>query len=335
MALEMSKVLSVVVPCFNCQCYIEYCLSSILDCAPEWVEVLFVNDGSTDGSLDIVCSMFSNEIEAGKLRIISQKNKGLSAARNVGVANAVGKYIAFVDADDAVSPSFFEVIVHAIASGASIAEFNMIRFGGWRDDDKDIPVLIHNYSGILPSSQTRMSTFLNGKWFACSRIYKRDLICRHPFPVGRVFEDVMTIPFVYLEDVAVFYIPEFIYRYRINPEGISGNVKLQHYDDMMNFYLELCSRPRDMHVDILRLQTLKILTDFGVRLGFTHSSMNEIFSKVKGVSIPWGVIRNSNGLLFFSMSPRAYMLLVICKIKAKSFIKNVLYVVKNIRNQKR
>ena len=99
------KLVTVVVPIYNVERYLEKCLTSIILQTYKNLEVILVNDGSTDNSLNI-CKEF--EKEDSRIRIISQENKGLSVARNVGIENAKGEYIAFVDSDDFISCKFIE-----------------------------------------------------------------------------------------------------------------------------------------------------------------------------------------------------------------------------------
>ena len=88
-------MLSVVVPVYNVEEYIYECIESILNQDIDGVEIIVINDGSTDNSLKIVKS-FNDE----RIRIIDKENGGLSSARNVGLKEAVGEYVIFIDSDD-------------------------------------------------------------------------------------------------------------------------------------------------------------------------------------------------------------------------------------------
>ena len=99
------ELISIIVPAYNASKYIEKCLNSILSQTYKNFEIIVVNDGSTDNTLDILkkCSEQSD-----KIKIVAQKNKGVSAARNNGLEHAKGQYIAFVDADDTLEQEFLE-----------------------------------------------------------------------------------------------------------------------------------------------------------------------------------------------------------------------------------
>ena len=107
------ELVSVIVPVYNAETYLQECLDSILANTYTKLEVIVIDDGSSDG-----CPKLCDEYAKLDLRvkIVHQKNKGLIAARNVGLELAKGTYIGFVDADDIVSPIFFEEMVRAMES---------------------------------------------------------------------------------------------------------------------------------------------------------------------------------------------------------------------------
>ena len=95
----MSAIISIIVPIYNVDNYLEKCIDSILNQALEEFELVLVNDGSTDNS-GAICDKYSNKDE--RVKVIHKKNGGVSSARNVGIKNANGDYIGFVDPDDYV-----------------------------------------------------------------------------------------------------------------------------------------------------------------------------------------------------------------------------------------
>jgi len=99
--------ISVIVPVYNVEKYLEDCVRSICAQTLDDIEIICVNDGSTDSSLDILKKIAE---EDERLVIVNQKNAGAGAARNVGVATAKGKYLGFVDSDDLVHPTMYEVL---------------------------------------------------------------------------------------------------------------------------------------------------------------------------------------------------------------------------------
>lgn len=113
------ELISVIVPIYNCEKYLRECIDSILSNSYQTLEVILVNDGSTDSS-PAVCDEYS--LRDSRIKVIHQKNTGPVGARNTGLAHAHGRYVAFADADDVVSSTFYEIMVNAMEStGADIA----------------------------------------------------------------------------------------------------------------------------------------------------------------------------------------------------------------------
>ena len=108
-------ILSVIVPVYNTEAYLEKCVSSLLDqdLPKEDYEIILIDDGSTDSSGSL-CDVFVSAHD--NIRVIHQSNRGLSAARNEGIALARGKYIQFVDSDDYLNPNVLQGIVLALES---------------------------------------------------------------------------------------------------------------------------------------------------------------------------------------------------------------------------
>lgn len=100
--------LSIIVPIFNAASYLDACISSILKQTFKNIEIICINDGSTDNSLNILKEWSSKD---SRIKVISQKNKGNSCARNIGLVNARGKFITFVDADDMIKPEMYESLL--------------------------------------------------------------------------------------------------------------------------------------------------------------------------------------------------------------------------------
>lgn len=100
----MAKI-SIIVPVYNTEKFLEKCLNSLINQTLKDIEIICINDGSTDKSLQIL-EKFANKDK--RIQIINQTNSGLSVARNIGIKKAKGEYIGFVDSDDWVDLNFFE-----------------------------------------------------------------------------------------------------------------------------------------------------------------------------------------------------------------------------------
>ncbi|MBK8846025.1 MAG: glycosyltransferase [Bacteroidetes bacterium] len=128
-----SPTISIIVPVYNTAKYLEECLNSLINQTFSDIEIICVNDGSPDGSAEILKSYQGRD---KRIIVVDQKNAGLSAARNTGMRLAKGKYIGFVDSDDWIDNNFYEKLMQsAVEHDAEIAMGNVIWF---YDHDKTI-----------------------------------------------------------------------------------------------------------------------------------------------------------------------------------------------------
>lgn len=111
--MEEKKIkFSIIIPVYNVEKFLERCLKSICELKLEDKEIILINDGSTDNSLEILEKYI--KIYPKNIKIISQKNQGVSKARNVGIENSIGEYILFIDSDDFIDPKQTEKILNVV-----------------------------------------------------------------------------------------------------------------------------------------------------------------------------------------------------------------------------
>lgn len=119
MPKQINKKISVVIPIYNTEKFLVKTLDSVINQTYKNLEIICVNDGSTDNSLNILTSYAKNDF---RIKIINKPNSGLSDARNTGIDAASGEYIAFVDSDDYIDKDFYEKLMESIQkSGADVA----------------------------------------------------------------------------------------------------------------------------------------------------------------------------------------------------------------------
>lgn len=118
--MEDNKLVTVIVPVYNVECYLDKCISSIVHQSYKNLEIIMIDDGSTDASSEI-CDKWA--VKDKRIHVIHKQNGGLSDARNAGLAVATGEYISFVDSDDWIKPQFIETLMALLESDkADIAE---------------------------------------------------------------------------------------------------------------------------------------------------------------------------------------------------------------------
>ena len=214
----MNPLISIIVPTYNVEKYIRTCIESILAQTYRNVEVIIVNDGSTDQSLavisDLICSHHN-------VKVINQKNQGLSVARNTGIDVATGKYIAFVDADDKIMPGFVSSLYQiADKTGADIVR------GSFRDFNGNIPkAWVPDFNVPTNCGTIVLDQFLssNISFVVWSSIYRLDFINSNHirFTPGILFEEDADFTIrAYMLAKLVATSPEPNYAYRIRQGSI-------------------------------------------------------------------------------------------------------------------
>lgn len=174
----MIKV-SVIIPIYNAEKYLKKCLDSVLYQQLSEFELILVNDGSTDGSKNIIESYLINYSE--KIKYIEKENGGLSSARNLGLQHAEGKYVTFLDSDDYISDDYLKVLCNAAEKNKS----EMVVSGQFKvKEDGSIIDRILYHPDQNGDSKTRRFN-ISGK------LYRRDFIEKQEirFPLGKTYED--------------------------------------------------------------------------------------------------------------------------------------------------
>lgn len=203
-------LVSVIVPCYNIKKYVGACLESIAAQTYSDMEVLLIDDGSTDGTHDVL-EKFAEP--RASWRSLTQRNAGLSAARNLGLDEARGKWLIFVDGDDELAPHAVEKLVEtAVATQMPLVCANhYVRSMG-----RDIPVSPPGDETIIYSQRDAFENVLYHRRIdvsAWGKVYARHLFQSVRFPVGRIYEDTYVFDDILSQTNGVAYIEEPLYYY--------------------------------------------------------------------------------------------------------------------------
>ena len=210
---KMKKKVSVVVPVYNVKEYLPTCLESLERQNYDNLQVILVDDGSTDGSGEI-CDQYADK--QSNTEVIHQENQGLSGARNSGTKVSTGYYIAYIDSDDWVSHDYIshQVELAERYNADIVAVRQQSVWEGLAPEKID-------YSGetiICYNQEEALETMLYGyklQTSAC-KLFKREIISKYPFPVGELYEDaaIMYNVFCDVNSVVVSNLPLYCYRRR-------------------------------------------------------------------------------------------------------------------------
>ena len=199
----MSRI-TIIVPCYNAQNYLHRCIDSILTQNYIDIELLLVDDGSTDNS-GTICDEFAKYDK--RVRVFHKKNGGVSLARNLGLDNSLGEYIMFVDSDDYMLPGMLEVMLSTLESKTTdLVVCGTTETGGgyWRpiaDVDYSINQLKENFVSLLHTE------LLSPPW---NKIYKKEIIGSNRFCEDISFGEDLLFNIQYWEkcielSVSIFY----------------------------------------------------------------------------------------------------------------------------------
>lgn len=227
--------LSLIIPVYKVERYIEKCLQSIVMQLPQDdVEIIIVDDGSPDNSIQIANQFLSQQSEAikSKFKIISQKNKGLSGARNTGISFAKGEYLAFLDSDDYLDNNYFVFLLSTMAEyKPDIIEFKAQRVDNYGKTGMFLkPIDLKGFYELDEVVWLMVSN--QSAWFAWLRIYKANLFENIKYPEQINFEDAYTTPYIYLKAKNIYFLDKNLVFYRFNPAGITATKSLKNIEDL-------------------------------------------------------------------------------------------------------
>lgn len=223
-------MISVIVPVYKVEPYLRQCIDSILGQTYKELQIFLIDDGSPDGSGDI-CDEFARKDQ--RIKVFHTENRGLSAARNLGLDEAKGDIISFIDADDWIEPRMFEVLYEMLErtgadiSACSFVEENSasIRLQCFEDrtyERKEIPVALLG------------SKINNSVW---NKLYRREVFRSVRFPEGKYYEDIFAAPEILCGTKKIVCISEPLYHYRIRKGSITQTHTAEILIDYADAYL--------------------------------------------------------------------------------------------------
>lgn len=209
-------MVSIIVPVFNAEKYLEKCIESIVFQSYGDIEVLLVDDGSTDNSSKI-CEFY--RLKDCRIKVFHQQNKGVSAARNCGLRNASGEYIMFVDSDDYLEADAVEKVVHANENvNSEVVIFNYYKVGGIRKEKCDsVTTGLKTKEQFIDECFQNLNTVYYYKIY--NKLYKRKVILDNKifFPEDKSIGEDLRFNLDYFSVcLSFFMINNYLYNYRID-----------------------------------------------------------------------------------------------------------------------
>lgn len=209
---------SIIVPVYNVENYLTKCLDSLVKQSLSDIEIIVVNDGSKDNSEKIIKEFAQKYPE--KIKAFTKENGGLSDARNFGIDRATGDYIGFVDSDDYVTENMFEeMLLLAEKHHAKMVICNIQKV----DENGKIVQKLTQLPNMPEKIvlENNFSVFSDISYFACNKLFKKELFNQKRFKKGVHFEDIQLIPQLLLECDTVVQTQNFHYQYLERTDSIT------------------------------------------------------------------------------------------------------------------
>lgn len=261
--------ISIIIPCYNAKDTIKRCLDSVLNQTYKDIEIILINDASTDKTLDIL-NEYKNLYK--KLIIINhEENKGISYSRNEGIKKASGELISFIDSDDYMNSNMIEVMVNKLREDSSdlvICNYNKYVSNSMFGNE-------YKFTNGLVNFKSSPNLILDINLSPWNKLYKKSLLKNNYFPEGLKYEDAIVVVKALKNAQNISIINEKLYNYVVHSNSETTIVDEKVYDILMIselIYKELCN-----YIDHEYLEAFMIRNLFR----YTIQQKNQISKKVK------------------------------------------------------
>lgn len=235
--------LTIVSPVYGVSSYIECFLKSLLPQLTPEVEVILVNDGTKDNSVELAKNLINQLPFALKENVIilHQDNQGQSVARNNAIRQARGEYIGFLDPDDYVEPNYILTILELLQSSPDVASFGAKAFL----DDSNTPlheIYTNLNEGLNSATEDLLSTIYNEcSWMPWLRVIKKEFFINDSFPKSILLEDVYLFSIMYLKVKTINHSNEVLVNYRVragSSVGQKNDLFFESYRQVISYLIE-------------------------------------------------------------------------------------------------
>ena len=223
--MKEEKKISIIIPIYNVEKYLPACVESILQQTYKNLEVILVDDGSPD-RCPVICDELAQKDD--RIRVIHQKNGGLSGARNTGIDNAQGDYLIFVDSDDTVEQTLVEELyTYAEKWNCAIVACGRNYIF---EDGQIVCKIAHDESKVygFEEAMQEMNSFRLFDMSAWAKIYRKELFEDIRFPEGKLSEDYYIMYKLFDKAQTIGYVAKPLYNYLQRQSSISRNKKINH-----------------------------------------------------------------------------------------------------------
>ncbi len=228
-----NPLLSIIIPIYNVEKYLENCLESVIAQSYNHIEVILINDGSPDNS-EAICQSYVNKDT--RFRLISQKNGGLANARNTGLANAKGELITFLDSDDAIEVDTYSMAIEKLLENQDCDHVQFPLHKRYGTDKSYIER--YQTKPIKGTSQLIKSWMVDRdiSWIVCNKIFKTETLGSLRFKDGLVYEDNIFVCQYLKKSQGICFSTEGAYLYYYRKGSITNTWNRTNWADMLNIH---------------------------------------------------------------------------------------------------
>lgn len=252
--MDKKPIISIIVAAYGVVEYLSEAIDSVISNEnwDEYSELIIVNDGSTDGTISLL-KEYEERINSQRFIVINQKNAGLSAARNSGLAIATGEYISFLDGDDFITENGLKYIKYCLEENKPdclIVDFNYY----WDDGGMHET---HKYKGLkqrkllsVIEDNVLSAVYHNMQVYAWRHIFKRNILEKRLSPIGYNYEDIRTVPLHINECETVYYLPIKYIQYRQRSGSIMRVKNIKNILDLSSSLRTVTDELKQLYPDM-------------------------------------------------------------------------------------
>ena len=280
----VDSLISVIIPVYNVRDYLERCIDSVINNTYKNLEIICIDDGSPDDSLDILKRYEKSD---SRVKVISKKNGGLSSARNAGLRKANGSYIAFIDSDDWIHPNYFRILIDELKCNKSdIAICGFDKVNNYTNNYiKYTKEQINNNSWTISLSDIfHDKKYKMHKVYSCGVLYKKEIIT-YEFPEGvKVIEDnifnILNLP--NCKRIQIVNLP--LYFYFFNDESIMHSFKCE---DAFRGLHWLCDMLNTFNIsdDLTKIEIIEFIYKRSLFYRYAFTSIEKNLDAIKETAI--------------------------------------------------
>ena len=228
--MDKKKLISVIIPIYNTEQYLKECLDSVCSQSYKDIEIICINDGSTDNSEEIMRDYAKKD---SRIKILSQHNQGISISRNNGIERAQGEYIFFLDSDDTIEPNAIETLykrAHQTQADIVICNLNKVtpsdenkeKYQIWKRIDSKGKIHIQEDMPLTFDTQDISEYIFITESYAWNKLYKTEFIKKHniKFMPEIIYEDIVYFTDILLANPQMSYCNQALYNYKLRDDSL-------------------------------------------------------------------------------------------------------------------